>query len=111
MLLSHFLRWPGGNESNLFYLTKANGLIPVKYKDLLDFMKKLVSFIGLDPKDFGLHSLRRAAATFYHQIGLSLSDIMILGDWRSLSVFEYIMLPEQRKSSIETYVSYRLANM
>ena len=109
MLLAHFARRQGSGEDYLFYLCKNKKWSPLTYKDLLEFLKRCTSKLGLDSKAYGLHSLRRAAATYYHSIGLSLTDVMLMGDWRSMAVFEYIMLPDERKSSIESYVSYKLS--
>ena len=111
LVLSHFLRRPGSGDDFIFYLHKPQGWVPLYYKDMLDFLKRQVSLLGLDPKAYGIHSLRRAAATYYHSIGLNLTDIMLMGDWRSLAVFEYLMLPDSRKMSIETYVCHTFDNL
>ena len=110
MLLAHFLRRPGDPNDNLFYLLKKGAWVPMCYNDLLGFLKAQVAKLGLDPSLYGLHSLRRAAATYYHQLGLSLTDVMLLGDWKSLAVFQYLTLSIERKSSIECFISQKLSD-
>ena len=107
-LLAHLARRSGDSGDYLFYLWGGDGWRPLFYSELLAFMKRLVSSIGLDSKMYAMHSLRRSCATFYHQLGFSLTDIMKVGDWKSLAVLEYLVLPDERKMVIESYVSSKL---
>lgn len=67
---------------------------PLTYRDVLQYLKKLVADIGLNPKDAGLHSLRCSGASYMNSIGISLPDIKLIGYWRSSAVFDYIKRSE-----------------
>ena len=108
-LLKRYFSWRSWEDTDyLFYLFEKGRWVPLKYNALLNFLKKLCSNIKLDPSLYGLHSLRRASATFYHECGLSLTDVMMAGDWKSLCVKEYLTLPNERKNKIEFCVSSKL---
>ena len=107
-LLTHLARRVGDPEDNLFYLVQDGVWRPLLYVELLAFLKKLVGMIGLDESKYGLHSLRRSSATLFHQLGFSLEDVMLMGDWKSLAVLEYLVLPVERKLMIEKYVAGEL---
>ena len=108
LLLSHWARREVDEDDFLFSLYSKKEWKPVSYKHLLDFLKVLCKRIGLDPNLYGLHSLRRASASFFHDAGVSLSDIMMWGDWKSLCVFQYLVLPDERKEKIESFISSKL---
>lgn len=97
-LRHHFVTSPSTEDSFLFLKTDKKGkLVPLMYKDVLSFIKKSVSSIGLDPRNIGLHSMRRSGASFLHSIGVPLEDIRMAGDWRSMAVLLYLVNPFSRK--------------
>ena len=105
LLKHHFSLFPGGPDSFLLYKHTPKGNIPITYGDLLSFLKDLVSRIGLDPKDVGLHSLRRSGVAFLHSLRIPLEDIKCIGDWKSLAILSYLVTPMDRKKSIEKITS------
>lgn len=66
--------------------------------DVLQFLKKLVSKIGKNPANSGLHSLRRSGTQFLQKLGVPLTDIMYMGDWHSLAVLDYLVTPFEKKN-------------
>lgn len=82
---------------------------PICYWQVLKFLKTLVGYIGLDPADAGLHSMRRSGAQFLQKIGVSLSDIMFMGDWGSLAVLSYLVTNFDRKLEIERIAAAAIA--
>jgi hypothetical protein len=64
----------------------------VTYGDLLKALKFLVEQIGLDPEDYGTHSLRRGGATFAASCGTPAAYIKLQGDWASECYTRYIAL-------------------
>ena len=100
-LQRHFEEVPGLLEDPLFLKQKQGKRVPVLYKELLAFLKRVVASIGLPSSDYGSHSLRRSGAGFLHSIGVPLEDIMAIGDWRSLAVLDYLITPSNRKRDIQ----------
>lgn len=84
---------------------------PIVYGELLKFLKDLVKRIDKNPDDVGLHSLRRSGAQFLKEIGTSLSDIMYIGDWRSLAVLSYLVTTFDNKKKVEDKASSYLAQL
>lgn len=104
---NHFLSTPTP-ETGLF-LKEVNGkYVPLMYNGVLQYLQRLVGFIGLDPHDAGLHSLRRSGASYLNSIGVSLPEIKLIGNWRSSAVFEYIRSSDDRLSSIQRTVAESL---
>ena len=84
------------------FLKQGNSsLTPVLYRDILTFIKRATEAIGLDPDQYGSHSMRRSGAAFLHEQGVPLEDIMVLGDWKSLAVLDYLITPLSRKMEIQ----------
>lgn len=86
MLQQHFARFPVASSQPLFFKRVGQAIKPVIYSDLLQFLKMVVTWIGLRPQEVGLHSLRRSGAGFLYSLGVPLSDIQSIGDWSSLAV-------------------------
>lgn len=97
---SHFSETPAP-PSGIFVKPSAKEFVPLMYNDVLKYLKSLVEFIGLDPGDAGLHSLRRSGASYLNAIGVSLPDIKLLGNWKSNAVFEYVKCSDERMRSIQ----------
>lgn len=104
LLKRHWDRFPATPDSPLFMKPAKDGTGALMYSNVLDALKRLVKKIGLDSSNTGLHSLRRSGATFLCRIGVPLSDIKCVGDWRSLAVLEYLVTPLEKKLSIENTV-------
>ena len=111
LLKEHFARYPMLEDSYLLYRSTAGGAKPILYRELLDYLKRLVKGIGLNPADVGLHSLRRSGCAFLHSIRVPLEDIKCVGDWRSLAVLSYLVTPVERKLAIEDTASRALLDL
>lgn len=108
-LRHHFVTVPADGDSYLFLKRDRKGnTIPLMYKDVLQFIKKAVLLIGLDPQNIGLHSLRRSGASFLHSIGIPLEDIRMAGDWRLMAVLLYLVNPFSRKLDLELKIASAL---
>ena len=101
LLKQHFLDFPDSPNDFLLYKTTPKGSSPLIYSDLLAFLKESVLLVGLDPKDVGLHSLRRSGVAFLNSLRVPLEDIKCIGDWKSLAILTYLVTPMDRKMSIE----------
>ena len=110
-LKEHFARFPRPANSLLFYKATKDGVKPLLYREVLEFLKDLVEGIGLDPSDVGLHSLRRLGCAFLHSIRISLEDVKCVGDWKFLAVLSYLVTPTERKLSIEGLASRALLDL
>ena len=109
MIKQHFQDFPAAVDSPIFMRQTSYGISPVLYGDLLLFIKKLSSRIGLDQSKYGSHSMRRSGALFLHELKVPLSDIMSLGDWASMSVLSYLVTPDARKHAIQGSVGLALS--
>lgn len=87
----------------------AGKIIPIRYREVLNFLKKISKNIGKNPSDVGLHSLRRAGSYFMHILGVPLEDIKCVGDWKSLAALSYLISPLERKQNIDKMVASALA--
>ena len=109
LLRSHFSLFPGHPDGPLFYKrTSAGNILPVKYQDVLRFLKLVVAKIGKNPDSVGLHSMRRSGAFFLHQIGVPLEDIKSFGDWKSMAALMYLVSPLDRMIKVDGFVSQAL---
>ena len=113
MLNVHIAMCPKSGDAPLFWLwgEKSKTWRVLLYKDLLCFIKKCISSIGLKDNDFGTHSLRRGGAQFLQAQGVSLVDLQFIGDWRSFAVMHYLVTPMDRRQCIEDSVSSNLSKM
>lgn len=76
---NHFNETPAPS-SGIFVKPSPSGFVPLMYNDVLKYLQSLVGFIGLNPWDAGLHSLRRSGASYLNAIGVLLPDIKLLGN-------------------------------
>lgn len=104
---NHFDSTPAP-DVGLFVKSRQDSYEPLMYKNVLNYLQNLVTCIGLNPHDAGLHSLRRSGATYLNSIGVALPDIKILGNWRSNAVYEYIKCSDERMSTIQRTVAKSL---
>lgn len=109
-LRNHFASTPAP-EKGLFVFPKQGSHTPLTYNQVLSKLQELVTHIGLNPHDAGLHSLRRSGATYLNAIGVSLPDIKLMGNWRSNAVYEYIKCSDERMSAIQKTVAKRLSEL
>ena len=86
----HFNECKAGASEEAFRLPDGR---PLSYKIYQDTLKYVSAEVGLDPKKFSSHSLRRGGATFLLMSGASMSEIKRRGDWTSNCVFKYLKAP------------------
>lgn len=87
LLYDHMTMHPGDLNGPLFLKGDVKlGLRPLLYRVMLKNLKVWVKRIGLDPSNVGLHSLCRSGATLMCRLGIPLTDIKCMGDWRLLAV-------------------------
>ena len=108
----HMLDFPSQDrDAPLFQMLKANGSRPMTYTALLKYLKDLLRASGLDTEQVGLHSLRRAGASYMHSMGLTLEDIRQVGDWNSLAALIYLARPLQGRIETDWRVSNSLRSL
>ena len=104
-VVNHLESTPGEGNDPIFLKDGKSGYVPVLYKEVLCFLKRGVQAIGLDPQEYGLHSMRRSGVQFLHGLGIPLQDLMAMGDWCSLAVLDYLVAPTDRKKDIQKVVA------
>lgn len=65
---------------------------PLKYKRVHDRIRRACASIGLDPKEYGTHSLRSGACTSLRAAGVAWETVKILGRWSSDAALRYCQL-------------------
>ena len=101
MVREHLAKYPIHDDCPIFVKQGQTSLEVLLYREVLSFIKGAVEMIGLDPAEYGTHSMRRSGASFMHSNGIPLEDIMVMGDWRSLAVLDYLVTPMSRKVEIQ----------
>ena len=104
----HISMCPAEPSSPFFLLRNRAGFIPLTYAKLLIYLKGLLRKSAIDPTRVGMHSLRRAGASFMHSIGLPLEDIRQAGDWTSLAALIYLTKPLQGRVDSDQRVAAAL---
>ena len=105
LVKQHLEKYPGPADGPVFLKQGNRNSQPVLYRDVQQFIKKAVTQIGLDPVYYGSHSMRRSGSAFLHSQGVPLEDIMVMGDWKSLAVLDYLVTPLSRKMDIQQKVA------
>ncbi len=83
------------DKSNL-YCAPQDLVFPCNRKQFVGYIKKEIGTLGLDPKDYSSHSLRRGGATALFAGGVPSAAIMRHGRWKSEAFRGYIGIPIQR---------------
>ena len=86
----HFSEIPAEPHQEAFRLPTGK---PMTYRIYQDTLKFSCEEIGLDPRLFSSHSLRRGGATFLLMSGATISEIRERGDWTSDCVYKYLEVP------------------
>ena len=73
------------NTTPLFAVpsSKGAGLKPVTYGRFLDAIKRLLTLVGFDARNYAGQSFRRGGATFALSAGVPTEYIKLQGDWHS----------------------------
>jgi hypothetical protein len=86
-------------------LFSFDGIHPVTRTQLLKGMKIWLDKAGLNPDHYSGHSLRKGGAQSLYEAGVSDSQIMILGRWRSACFKLYVQLTEDIRSNISSLMA------
>jgi len=86
-------------------LFSVDGVTPVTRYQLLRSMRKILSKAGLKPSNYSGHSLRKGGAQTLYEAGISDSQIMIMGRWRSACFKLYVQLTEDIRSHISSLMA------
>ena len=55
--------------------------------------------------------MRRSGALFLRSVGVDLTDIQSMGDWRSMAALVYLVSPLDRKVQVDTLAAAELSKM
>lgn len=105
VLLMALVLYPNPHVPFLAYM--KNGVF---IKCTFDWFGKKLDGIckSLNLSHFTLHSFRRGGATALSELGVSLSDIKAIGDWKSLSVLDYLDRSNESRFRLDQRVSSML---
>ena len=99
-LRHYFTTVPAPAEAPFFCLPKGQLLHPLTSAVFSASLKRVISHLGMDPRDYSPHSFRRGGATFAYQSGVPDHLIQLHGDWRSDAYQAYISLPLSTRSQV-----------
>jgi len=92
-LTANYLKYLGPKHNGFLlaacapgYVNKANPLKPVIYTNALEDFRELLTQLGFDSANFGLHSGKRGGATEAADNGMNKDDLQRFGNWKSDSV-------------------------
>ena len=90
---------PAGPQHNLFsYINDKKQIVPITYRDLLMYIRKWLSLIGVkDAHAYSAHSLRRGSCTHAFEQQISERSIMEMGSWKSQCYKRYIQIGVETK--------------
>ena len=96
----YFSLVPAPPRSPFFCVPHGRCLSPLTSYTFANTFKKLVSVLGLDPRNYSPHSFRRGGATYAFQAGVPDHLIQIHGDWRSDAYKLYLALPLSTRTQV-----------
>ena len=88
-LKAMFQLFPGSENSPVFVIPKANGLVPLTDSVARKHLKDVSKFWGLNPA-LTFHDFRRGGAAWAFQNGVPLEHIMKHGMWESDAIWTYL---------------------
>ena len=92
-----FNKLPARRDQPLLCYPKNGKMVPVTYDLMSSKLKTWVQQAGYSPEGFTLHGLRRGGTNHCMTIGLSGSDVKLMGDWASDAYMTYIDLTLDRR--------------
>ena len=93
-----FLFWRNGN------------LTPLTYSVFSQKLQHYLGRIGLNPKLFGGHSLRRGGCTWAFQAEVPVELLRTHGDWRSLSYLRYLDFSIEQRAKVTQLMAVALSH-
>lgn len=106
----HFSEIRANPEDLAFRIPTSTGSKPLTYKLYEDTLKYMCETVGLDPRDYSSHSLRRGGSTFLHMAGASITEIKKRGDWSSDCVYQYLVEPLSARIRDDMTISAMISN-
>ena len=76
------------DQANLLFLSLIRPFKPISSSTIARWVKEVLSLSGIDTTKFKAHSTRGASATAATDRGVSISEILQLGDWSQESNFQ-----------------------
>ena len=96
---------PGRYLDPAFFVKMCGKIQPISYGLLQSTIKKDVPKLGLDPRMFSSHSLRRAGASWAFRAGVPGELIQAHGDWVSQAYLRYLELPFDERMQVACKMS------
>ena len=87
-----------------FLFQFADGRLLTKLR-LVDELRKVLTAVGFNAKDYAGHSFRIGAATTASACGLNVSTIRMLGRWSSSAYLSYITSPRDKLAAYSSLLS------
>ena len=103
---NHFIFFPLKKSGE--NISKSNKIL--SYSSYRDIVIKLIKRIGLDPKDYGTHSLRSGGAT---QLAPNVTELELLttGRWRDArSIRSYVEMTDSSHLEISNILQLSISN-
>lgn len=100
LLRSYLKKYPARDTDPILCRVVGTKLEVINYTTALKLLKTWCLQAKVN-KDIGMHSLRRGAATLMALAGFPLEDIKQRGDWKSMSVLQYLAYPMHQKINID----------
>lgn len=85
-----YLEVRGNSQGPLFTF---DGLSPIHQSFYISQLKNVISFVGLDCKNYKSHSFRIGAASYAFLCKISEDQIRLMGRWNSSAVKRYFRIP------------------
>ena len=104
---------PGNPDDPAFFanIGKNGAKQAISYQLLQKYIKKSVSKLGLDPRAFSSHSLRRAGASWAFQAQVPGELIQSHGDWTSTAYLRYLDFSLSERLLVAEQMCVEIANM
>ena len=103
-LKHHFDKFTCQGQSPAFLYQYNGKMLPITQSVLSRWLKSKLKSIGVNPKDYTLHSLRRGGASRALLNGADVTAIAAMGDWKSLAVLKYL----DQSVKVKLNVAYKL---
>jgi hypothetical protein len=95
-LLCHLTRSRADKAAPMFVYAVGSSLKSIDHACFVDRLRRGLVRIGLDASAFSGHSLRRGGCTHCFAADLSIVDIKLRGDWRSMAFERYVHVPSSK---------------
>ena len=87
------IRTPSSSQAFNWINHGNNNSITFTYSAFTTKLRRILSDLGLSPREYAGHSFRRGGASFAYKAGVPIELIKALGDWRSDAILLYLTIP------------------